>query len=102
MTKNQVTAALNDFEYAPNVWLELKEIAYIITDADEAIYPNPASRFLFDDTLDLLVIWNGYVDAQGNFVRNATPEYLIDYELIIGFVSVSKGTPAFGYQIGRR
>lgn len=104
MTKNQVSAILKELGYAANTPLPLKEVAYLVTDADEALYPNHMiNRFIFDDENELLVTYGGHYDATGtNFILNPHPECVVDYELLIGFVLTSKATPAFGYEIGRR
>ena len=109
MTSAQITATFNELNtvfpgtYMFDAPLPMNEVAYIVLDSDEVLYADDkVQRFYFDSEFDLLFAYSGKYNQDGTFTLNATPDYVVDFALIIGFVMVSDAIKQTQYKYGMR
>ena len=109
MTNAQVKSILSELNaafpgsYTENNNLILDEVALIVLDSDETLYPERTlNRFYFDTENELLFVYYGRYNSDGEFILNSNPEFVIDFEFIIGFILATDMTQKNQYKIGMR
>lgn len=91
MTRKQITSILAELSYAINTKIRLDEVAGIYLTNDQFIYPDKNTRLKFyapadDTTINLLLVYEGIEDSEGNFYYEKTdPKFFIPFSLIAGF-----------------
>jgi hypothetical protein len=108
MTQSQIGTILTELNtqfavsgtlYAPNIWLEAKEINSINLRTNESIYPDSTLQIKFDSENNLLLTRVGkYVNDE--FVVSKNRE-AADYETIMSITLVKRTTMKSPYRTGR-
>ena len=109
MTTAQITSTFNELNtvfpgsYMLDAPIPMNEVAYIVLDSDEVLYPdNKIQRFYFDSEFEMLSVYSGKYNQDGSFTLENHPDYIIDFALMIGFVMVSDAIKQSQYKYGMR
>lgn len=117
MTKEQVLSICSDLnnvfpgefpasESNSDTYYGLDHLSYIFTDSDEVFYIDPEkTRFKFDFQNELLYIYDAkYFEENGEKILKIKnhPSSVVDFELIIGFVSANNWRMRNSYVYGMR
>ena len=94
MTVAQITKCIADIgNYEVNKMIPFSEVSSIYLTLDHCLYPgkNTWVEFYTENDHNLLLVFDGSTDSDGNFTPDSTlPTYYIDGNTIAGFTLVSK------------
>jgi len=80
----ELTGQFGAGSYVEDVWLEMDEVAHIILETDQSLYPDDRIQFFFDADTQLLLTREGYYDGE-DFVEVRRPA-VTTYNNILGFM----------------
>lgn len=91
MTTKQIQAVLDDYGYSFNEKIKFPECSSIYLTTDGNVYPGTSTRFEFStkNGNELLLVYDGKEDKDGNFIYTKTiPQHYISFSIIAGFTMV--------------
>lgn len=99
MKASQIIEILSEIGgYSCNTELKLSEIQYIYLNTDGCLFPGDDIRFNFKIIGEggVLMIYKGYTDKYGNFIKNGNiPSAFIDFKAIEGFRMSASYKPSY-------
>lgn len=104
MTSSQITKILNDIGgYACDSDIPLNEVSSIYLTTDGCLYPDNNTRFNFKkiESGGILLVYKGYTETDGSFVKEDIPSAFVDFSVIAGFTLASEKNMVRPYSIGK-
>lgn len=89
MTKTQIKTILDDYGYSFNTKIKFPECTTIYLTVDGNVYSGDTTRFEFhtNDNCELLLIYDGKEDENGEFIyQHDYPKYFVPFSIIAGFI----------------
>ena len=88
MTEAQIISILDDLGYEMNRPIKMSDVSSIYLVTDNTFYPSDDTRLVFSNEggANLLLIYRGYEDDNGDFVYSKNyPDEIISFSAIAGF-----------------